>query len=65
VAVPFSRLTLDIAHIDRLLSVAYGAPVNDRGPAWAVDVDALWDQRAALAAIRDRGFTVVDKRKVR
>jgi hypothetical protein len=51
--------------VDRLLAAMYGAPVNDRGPTWAVDVEALWDQRAALVVIRDRGFTVSDKRKVR
>lgn len=60
-----ARVVLDIARLDRLLALAYGAPVNDRGPGWAGDVEALWDQRAALAVIRDRGFTVVDKRKVR
>ncbi len=58
-------MTASIARLDRLLAVAYGVPVVHRGPGWSADADALWEQRAVLVVIRDRGFTVSDKRKVR
>lgn len=55
----------DIARIDSMLAASYGVPTKDRGPSWLVDNEALWDQRKALARVRDAGFTVVDNRKVR
>jgi hypothetical protein len=54
-----------MVRVDRALAGLARVHPDLRDEAWHTAVDALLVERSALAAERDRGFRVTDRRKVR